>query len=93
MDIDDWRQKIDELDSQLLDLLNRRARCAVEIGRIKNASGQPIRVPEREMAILKRLQEVNSGPLTGAAVGRLFSQIIEEMRDLEHDTGEGTVDS
>ena len=93
MDIDDWRQKIDELDSQLLDLLNRRARCAVEIGRIKNASGQPIRVPEREMAILKRLQEVNSGPLTGAAVSRLFSQIIEEMRDLEHDTGEGTVDS
>lgn len=93
MDIDDWRKQIDELDSELLDLLNRRARCAVEIGKIKNVSGQPIRVPEREIAILKRLQDLNPGPLTGAAVSRLFSQIIEEMRQLEHDSGEGTADS
>ncbi len=93
MGIDDWRKQIDELDSELLDLLNRRARCAVEIGKIKNVSGQPIRVPEREMAILKRLQGMNPGPLTGAAVGRLFSQIMEEIRDLEQDSGEPAADS
>ncbi|MDP6777810.1 MAG: chorismate mutase [Candidatus Latescibacteria bacterium] len=87
MEIDDWREQIDELDSKLLDLFNRRARCALEIGKIKNASGQPIRVPEREAAILERLKDLNSGPLSDGAVGRLFGQIIEEMRDLEDESG------
>ena len=39
------RHKIDELDARLLELLNRRAGYALEIGRIKVANGQPIYLP------------------------------------------------
>ena len=53
MDFEDWRKEIDVLNQQLLELLNRRAECALEIGRIKQAIEQPIYAPERETSILK----------------------------------------
>ncbi len=41
MDIADWRQKIDDLDRQLVRLINQRAQCAQEIGRLKRDSAMP----------------------------------------------------
>ena len=37
--IEQWRRRIDRIDSQLMGLLNSRSACAVEIGRIKQAAG------------------------------------------------------
>ena len=82
MDLEDWRKEIDELDRKLLELLNRRAECAIEIGRIKQAIEQPIFVPEREMSILNRMLEVNKGPMDAEAVRRIFQQIMDESRRL-----------
>ena len=82
MDLEDWRKEIDVLDRELLKLLNRRAECAIEIGRIKQAIEQPIFVPEREMSILNRILELNKGPLDAEAVRRIFQQIIDESRRL-----------
>ena len=42
MDIEDWRKKIDELDTQLVKLINDRAICAVEIGKLKQNSAMPV---------------------------------------------------
>ena len=89
MDIDDWREKIDALNEQLLALLNERARCALEIGHLKQKTGQPIYAPEREAAVLSHLKELNDGPLTNSAVHRIFQAIITESRQLEHDEQEG----
>jgi fucose permease len=36
MTVEDWRRKIDEIDRRLVELLNERSRCVVEIGRIKH---------------------------------------------------------
>lgn len=82
MDLEDWRKEIDVLDRKLLKLLNRRAECAIEIGRIKQAIAQPIFVPEREMSILNRILELNKGPMDAEAVRRIFQQIIDESRRL-----------
>lgn len=82
MDLEDWRKEIDVLDRKLLELLNRRAECAIEIGRIKQAIEQPIFVPERETSILNRMLEVNKGPMDAEAVRRIFQQIIDESRRL-----------
>ena len=89
MDIDDWRRRIDELDANLLDLLNQRSICALEIGKLKDASGQPIYSPDRENDILARLREANGGPLSDEAVTRLFRHIIDEVRQLEQEHGRG----
>ena len=45
-----WRNRIDELDRQILELLNERARAALEVGKIKQDfnTEEVILKPERE---------------------------------------------
>ncbi len=45
MTIDDWRRKIDEIDRKLVELLNERSRCALEIGRLKRVESLPLYQP------------------------------------------------
>jgi len=47
-DLDDLRKRIDLLDESLVRLLNSRAACALEIGRLKREMGIAIYQPERE---------------------------------------------
>ena len=77
------RQKIDALDEQLVRLLNARAACALEIGRVKKTAGLPVYQPSRETEVLRHVQSINPGPLDDAAVRRLFERIIDEARRLE----------
>ena len=81
--IDDWRRRIDAIDTQLMCLLNSRSACAVEIGRIKRALGLPVYSPEREAWILDRVARENPGPLDATAVRRVFERVIDESRRLE----------
>ena len=83
LDVEDWRKKIDAIDDQLLVLLNERANCSIEIGWIKRARNLTIYVPEREIEILQRLSSANRGPLTKAAIRRLFERVIDESRSIE----------
>ncbi len=84
--IDELRARIDVIDEQLVALLNTRAACAIEIGRLKRELGLPIYQPEREAAVVRRVREATTrlgGPLTADVVGRLFERIIDEARRLE----------
>lgn len=83
--IDALRERIDALDGQIVALLNDRAGCALEIGRLKEALGLQIYQPDRERAVLRHVREVNPGPLNGDAVQRLFERIIDEARRLERE--------
>ena len=88
MDMEGWREKIDVLDGILVDLLNRRAGYALEIGKIKKEEGMPVYSPGRERQILERVQELNVGPLTSGAIKRLFERVIDESRRLEREMSE-----
>lgn len=83
MTIEDWRRKIDEIDRKLVELLNERSKCAIEIGKIKKAENLRLHDPDREREILKRITEANTGPLNGEGLQRLFEQIIDECRHVE----------
>lgn len=86
MDISDWRDEIDRLDEQLVELLNRRAHCAIEIGKIKSGMGLPIYSPEREREVLSHVSSLTRGPLDQDAMRRLFERIIDEARSIERVT-------
>ena len=88
MDIEDWRDEIDRVDEKLVELLNRRAQCAIEIGRIKRERGLPVYSPEREREVVRHVAGIASGPLEADAVRRLFERIIDESRSLERVTVE-----
>ena len=79
-DIEDWRKKIDEIDLELVELLNRRSQCAIEIGRIKNKLNVEIYDPRREETVIDNVRNFSSGPLTKEAVQRLFERIVDESR-------------
>jgi chorismate mutase len=81
--IDDWRRRIDALDQKLVELLNERAQCAMEIGHLKRSQGLPVYQPDREREILANVESANSGPLEDTAVRRLFERVIDEARSLE----------
>ena len=83
------RDNIDQVDSVLVKLLNQRAQWALDIGEVKKSANLPIYQPDREKAVLARVQQQNRGPLGQAAVQRLFERIIDESRRLERIGGEG----
>ncbi len=83
MSLQDWRRRIDEIDRKLVELLNERSHCALEIGKLKQAAKLPLYQPEREKEVLQNAERSNPGPLTDAAIRRLFERIIDEARSAE----------
>jgi chorismate mutase/prephenate dehydratase len=77
------REKIDAIDTQMLDLLNARARLAQEVGHAKAQSNAPVFRPEREAQILRSVAERNPGPLAAGDVQTIFREIISACRALE----------
>src|SRR5487761_2138005 len=77
------RKRIDEIDVQLLELLNRRTRVVEQIGQIKESLAMPIYEPRREDDVFRNVIEHNEGPLTAGAVKSIFERIIDEMRTLQ----------
>jgi chorismate mutase-like protein len=86
MTIDDLRARIDRLDERLVELLNERMICALEIGQLKHDLGLEIYQPDREKAVVRHVQECGQraqGPLGREALARVFERIIDEARRLE----------
>ena len=77
------RSRIDAHDTELLKLLNERAKCVIKIGKIKQKEKKDVLVPLREKELLDRLRTVNKGPMTDEMVIYLFQQIIDTLKDLQ----------
>jgi chorismate mutase len=86
LSLESLREEIDRLDEVIVRLLDRRARCAFAIGRIKSAMGRAIYEPEREAVVISRVKALNAtleGPLDEQAIGRLYERIIDEARRIQ----------
>ena len=79
----EFRAEIDEIDDQILSMLNRRARAAIEVGKLKSEKNLRYYVPEREVEILRRLSEKNAGPFPGEALKAIYREIISASLSLE----------
>ena len=83
MDIADWRNKIDELDEQLVRLISQRAEAARAIGELKRDGSLPVYEPKREQAVFDHVCSINPGPLDNAEMLHVFERIIDVMRTLQ----------
>ncbi len=79
------RAEIDAIDAQVLELLNRRATVAQKVGDLKRATdpGAQVFRPEREAQVVRRLAELNRGPLPREAIGTIFREVMSACRSLE----------
>ena len=77
------RRKIDQLDREIVGQLNQRADLALEIGKLKNSSGQPVYAPHREEEVLGAVARHNPGPLSEQCIRAVFRELISGSRAIE----------
>ncbi|MDP8952488.1 MAG: chorismate mutase [Actinomycetota bacterium] len=86
--IEELRERVDEVDRELMRVLNERARIVQEIVAIKAEAGKPLFDPRREEEILRRVAERNEGPIYDTSMREIFEFILHRIRDLEIQHGE-----
>ncbi len=83
MSLEPIRQKIDQLDKQLVSIINERLALAAEIGKIKRKEGGQIYVAEREDAVLRKVTGQNDGPIKNEALKAIYREIMSAAIALE----------
>lgn len=81
--LQELRQQIDQIDTEILTLLNRRARVAQEVGHVKAKTNAPIFRPEREAQVLRTIAENNPGPLLDHDLQAIYREMMSACRALE----------
>jgi chorismate mutase/prephenate dehydratase len=77
-DLSDVRARIDVVDEQIQELINKRAKLAQQVGLTKGKSLSAVDYyrPEREVEVLRKVLERNKGPLRDEEILRLFREIM-----------------
>jgi chorismate mutase-like protein len=84
------RQQIDSLDQKIVELIQERASVVKQVGEIKRAANLPVTVPSREKQVIAKVEDLaKAGPLPSEAVGRIYQELITEMRNWEATTSAG----
>ena len=83
------RKRVEELNFELLDLLNKRAEAVERIRSLKLERGLPMHDPDREQAIIEAIIERNPGPFDDRTIVRLFREILNASLGHMERTGEG----
>jgi len=77
------REKIDELDRRIVELLNERAKVVIEVGQAKKTQGAPIYAPDREHEVLRQISRLNKGPLPQKTLQAIYRELMSGSFALE----------
>ena len=83
MNLKNLRKKINGIDEKVVNLLNDRVKISQEIGEIKAKSKKGIYSPAREKEVLKRVEQLNKGPMTVEAFEAIYREIMSSSLALE----------
>lgn len=83
MSLDDLRNRIDEVDAQLVKLLNERAQVVVEVGKLKSRTDGPIYAPDREKQVFEKIRRANEGPLPDRTLVAIWRELMSGSFVLE----------
>jgi chorismate mutase len=84
MKLDCLRNKIDEIDRQLLEILNKRLNTVRKIAVVKGKMGLAVEDKKRESEILNKLiKEGDKLQLSGNFVLGLFKLIVKESKKIQ----------
>lgn len=85
MALEELRQKIDQVDQNLVRLLNQRAQLARLIGQKKKEKNLLVYSPTREREIRENIRRWRGkGPLSEEALWSIYREIISACRALQH---------
>ena len=83
MDLSDLRKEIDRIDENIISLINQRYKHVAAVGKWKDSNAHEIYVPEREKALLQRLEGINKGPLPNNTLRAVYREIMSGALALE----------
>jgi len=78
--LDEYREKIDRADEQIISLLTRRQELVLEIGRTKRKTGMKSLDHAGEQELLRSLASKGNRNLSSQAIRSIFSEIISAAR-------------
>ncbi|ASV68659.1 bifunctional 3-deoxy-7-phosphoheptulonate synthase/chorismate mutase [Cytobacillus sp. FSL W7-1323] len=84
-ELEQLRNRVDEINLQLLSLINERAELVQEIGRVKETQGVYRYDPVRERAMLDLIKENNNGPFENSTIEHMFKEIFKAGLELQKD--------
>lgn len=89
------REAIDQIDTQLIELLSQRGRLALQVADLKRAAADGEVVyyrPEREALVQRRVAGMNQGPYAAQGMRALFNELISATLALEQPLRVAVVD-
>lgn len=84
-ELDALRERVDEINLQILKLINERGRLVQEIGKAKEAQGVNRYDPVRERKMLDMIKEHNDGPFEDSTLQHIFKEIFKAALELQED--------
>jgi 3-deoxy-7-phosphoheptulonate synthase/chorismate mutase len=84
-ELDQLRNRVDEVNLELLKLINERAQLVQDIARVKEGQGVYRYDPIRERKMLDTIKEQNAGPFDNATIDHIFKEIFKASLDLQKD--------
>ncbi len=84
MNIQKLRIAIDALDEKLIELLNKRTKCAIKIGQLKKKTGKSVFMPAREQKVYDNVRKFNKGPLDSKMLMDIYREIMSSTIVLQH---------
>ena len=84
-ELDALRNKVDELNLQLLKLISERGDLVQEIGKAKETQGVNRYDPVRERKMLDLIAENNEGPFQTSTLQHIFKEIFKAGLELQKD--------
>jgi len=81
--LSELRAEIDQIDTELVALLNRRAEVVVRVGETKQKTGAAVYAPDREHEVLERIRSLNAGPLPNKTLTAIWREMMSGSFALE----------
>ncbi len=84
MELTEYRDQINQIDDQILDLLQKRAEISKKVGAVKAEIGNTnVYVPHRQKQVIERLKAQNDDKFPEAALESIWTEILSASRSLQ----------
>ncbi|MFB4166763.1 bifunctional 3-deoxy-7-phosphoheptulonate synthase/chorismate mutase [Virgibacillus sp. JSM 102003] len=84
-EMDELRRQLDDVNTELLDLITSRAKIVQQIGKIKHKQSIKRFDPVRERKMLDELTGKNNGPFEDSTIEHIFKEIFKASLELQED--------
>jgi len=81
----EYREKINNIDHDIVDLLNERAKLVIKIKKLKKSKDVPLYDAKREEELIENIARYNKGPLYRDNIIQIFESILRNVQILEKD--------